>query len=310
MKISVLSMNPGIDRVMYLSTPFNQGHMNRLSSTVTSQGSKGANCAILLHRLGCDVKYYSFTGGIYGDVCSSFTDSEGVPSFYQKTVSGIRVNSKLIDGNGVCSELNEPGGPFTEAEICGLTDAFSADSADIYILTGSLPTGAPQTLYAALTAALKAKGARVIMDCSGKALAEGVKSGPDLIKPNRDELKQLCTDCGFESDGDISDLGKTVQNKFNIETVLLTDGDRGSYLFSNEKTDYCPPSEVDAKGFSGAGDCFLCGYIFAKYAALMNDDDAHLFASCCGGAKVMLEGSLLPQPETIYSLFNLRKASR
>ena len=309
MKISVLSLNPGIDRVMYLPSPLCAGHMNRLSKTVTSQGSKGANCAIMLKRLGCDIHYFSFTGGTYGEVCRSFTDREGINSTFIPAACGVRVNSKLIDGCGVCSELNEPGGPFTESELSALTEAFEASGADIYIMTGSLPRGASSGLYATVTARLKASGGTVVLDCSGKALLEGLQSGPDVIKPNTDELAQLCIDAGIGSTDGIEAAAGGLYEKFPLGTLLVTDGGKGSYLFTNTHTGFCHPSDVVQHGFSGAGDCFLSGFVYAKYVCGMTDDDAHLFASCCGGAKVMLEGSLLPDRDNVTNIFNLRKAS-
>lgn len=317
MKVSVLSLNPGIDRVMYLPTPMNPGHMNRLTHTVTSQGSKGANCAILLHRLGCRVEYFSFTGGIYGGVCNSFTDGEGISSVYVEAACGTRVNTKLIDGNGVCSEFNEPGGPFSEDEIKALTDAFLSSDADVYVMTGSLPSGADPFLYARLTSELKKKGAAVVLDCAGDALKNALPSGPDLIKPNADELDRLCADLGVSPDGSIAEKAAAVIEKSRggngspagIRTMIVTDGGNGSYLFTDGIADFCPPSDVIAEGFSGAGDCFLCGFVYAKYSEGTDDREAHLFASCCGGAKVTLGGTLIPSPDCIYRLFNLRKAN-
>ena len=65
-KFAVLSLNPGIDRALYLPTPMMEGSLNRAARSVTTQGSKSANVAIMLHRLGCDVEYYSFSGGEFG----------------------------------------------------------------------------------------------------------------------------------------------------------------------------------------------------------------------------------------------------
>ena len=69
-KFAVLSLNPGIDRALYLPSPMTAGSMNRAARSVTTQGSKGANVAIMLNRLGCDVEYYTFGGGEFGDLVS------------------------------------------------------------------------------------------------------------------------------------------------------------------------------------------------------------------------------------------------
>lgn len=44
------------------------------------------------------------------------------------------------------------------------------NAGDVVILSGSLPTGAAPDTYAAWCRALREKGARVIADCSGRAM--------------------------------------------------------------------------------------------------------------------------------------------
>ena len=46
-KFAVLSLNPGIDRALYLPAPLSEGSLNRAARSVTTQGSKGANVAII-----------------------------------------------------------------------------------------------------------------------------------------------------------------------------------------------------------------------------------------------------------------------
>ena len=111
-KFAVLSLNPGIDRALYLPSPMEAGSLNRAARSVTTQGSKGANVAIMLHRLGCDVEYYTFGGGEFGDLSNSFLTREGVKVNSVDTVCGVRMNTKVIDSECVCTELNERGGVF------------------------------------------------------------------------------------------------------------------------------------------------------------------------------------------------------
>ena len=303
-------MNPGIDRALYLPSPLAPGEMNRASRTVTSQGSKGANVAVMLTRLGCDVTYYSFNGGIYGDVCDRMLESEGVRAVYVPSSCGIRVNTKVIDSEGGCTELNERGGPFSASEIEALRDAFKGSGADVCVLTGSLPSGASPDFYAALIPVLKAGGAAVALDCDGKALAEAVRTSPDIIKPNLYELGGLLKNTGAVSSGSPAGDAEAVRKKYGISTVLLTMAGDGSLLVSEGIRDFCPPAKVTLKGFAAAGDCFLSGYLYAVFERGMSAEDAHLFASSCGAAKVMLEGTALPDPADVSALYNSRKAVR
>ena len=58
-------------------------------------------------------------------------------------------------------------------------------------ISGSMPKGVPGDFYATLCRLAKAQGKKVIVDSSGSALREALPGGPDLVKPNDEELCQL-----------------------------------------------------------------------------------------------------------------------
>ncbi len=314
MKFAVLSLNPGIDRALYLNEPLNQGHMNRAAKTVTSQGSKGANVSIVLRRLGYDVTYYSFTGGLYGDLCERILEKEGVKSVYVKTECGIRVNTKVTDGAGVCTELNEKGGPVTEEEFDKLTQLFLQDEAEVVFMCGSFPQGVGKDAYRRLTAAEKSLGRRVVLDCDGEALVQGIQAGPDVIKPNTDELLGLMKNaglcesfpegCGKDLDFIAECCGK-VAEKYSLDTLLCTMGPQGAICVKGGKTTFCEAAPVERVGFSGAGDTFLAGFAAARYSDGLDDDGALKFASACAGAKIVLEGTSLPDADGVRRVLAL-----
>ncbi|MCQ2406814.1 MAG: PfkB family carbohydrate kinase [Oscillospiraceae bacterium] len=322
MKFAVLSLNPGIDRVLYLNNPMNPGHMNRACRSVTSQGSKGANVAIMLKRLGFDVTYYSFTGGLYGSLCEEILNKEGIDCKYRKAACGIRVNTKVIDGNGVCTELNEKGGPVTKEELEGLLEDFLKDSAETVFMCGSFPQGVEKDVYKSLIRVEKELGHNVILDCDGEAMTQGIVSGPDIIKPNIDELIMLlksvgmCKDLPDESGKDTESTEKAcgkLAERFGVGRVICTLGENGAVENSLSSSDgeapkagdgiYVPAYKSELLGFSGAGDCFLAGFGAAVYGMGMSDYDALEFASACGAAKVRLEGTRLPEKKEIQTIY-------
>jgi len=318
MKFAVLSLNPGIDRVLYLGAPMDPGHMNRAVKSVTSQGSKGANVAIMLKRLGLDVTYYSFTGGLYGSLCEEILEKEGVDCRYVKAECGIRVNTKVIDSCGVCTELNEKGGPVKKEELDSLLEAFLKDPAETLFMCGSFPQGVEKDVYKSLTAVEKSRGRTVILDCDGPAMTQGIVSGPDVIKPNIDELIMLLDSVemsedrpdksGKDPDKTLAACGK-LADRFKVGRVLCTLGENGAVengIVTGGKGVYQPAFKTELKGFSGAGDCFLAGFGAAVYGFGMNDTDALRFASACGSAKVRLEGTRLPSKNEIQTIYGER----
>src|SRR5665811_1450691 len=57
--------------------------------------------------------------------------------------------------------------------------------------SGSLPPGVDDDLYAGLVGRCRDAGVRVAIDASGPSLRHAVAVGPDLIKPNLEELEEL-----------------------------------------------------------------------------------------------------------------------
>ena len=307
-KFAVLSLNPGIDRALYLPSPMAAGSMNRAVRSVTTQGSKGANVAIMLHRLGCNVEYYTFGGGEFGDLSNSFLTREGVTVHSIDTVCGVRMNTKVIDSECVCTELNERGGVFRPDEVAALTEAFTSTDADVICLCGSIPQGVEKDVYKVFTEFGKSTGKRVILDCDGEALVLGLEANPDIIKPNEYELENLGLSTGlfgkFSTDPDerlceVTEACVKVAKKYKT-TVICTRGAEGA-VHVNPQGDviFRESMKVRLIGFSGAGDTFLSGYIAARFDKGFTEEYALICATAAGAMKVVLEGTELPEATDI-----------
>ena len=307
-KFAVLSLNPGIDRALYLPSPMAAGTMNRAARSVTTQGSKGANVAIMLHRLGCDVEYYTFGGGEFGDLANSFLTREGIRVHSVDTVCGVRMNTKVVDSECVCTELNERGGVFLPSEIIELTELFMATDADVICLCGSIPQGVEKDVYKVFTEFGKSTGKTVVLDCDGEALALGLTANPDIIKPNEYELENLGLSTGlfekFSTDPDerlrdVTEACVKVAKRYKT-TVICTRGADGS-VHVNPQGDviFRESMKVRLIGFSGAGDTFLSGYIAARFDKGFTEEYALICATAAGAMKVVLEGTELPEATDI-----------
>ena len=307
-KFAVLSLNPGIDRALYLPSPMKAGGLNRAARSVTTQGSKGANVAIMLHRLGCDVEYYAFSGGEFGELCDSFLTREGIRVNSVETVCGVRMNTKVIDSECVCTELNERGGVFSPSEVAALTEMFMATDADVICLCGSIPQGVEKDVYKVFTEFGKSTGKTVVLDCDGEALALGLTANPDIIKPNEYELENLGLSTGlfekFSTDPDerlreVTEACVKVAKRYET-TVICTRGADGSvHVNPQGNVIFRESMKVRLIGFSGAGDTFLSGYIAARFDKGFTEEYALICATAAGAMKVVLEGSELPEATDI-----------
>jgi 1-phosphofructokinase family hexose kinase len=307
-KFAVLSLNPGIDRALYLPNPMTAGSLNRAARSVTTQGSKGANVAIMLHRLGCDVEYYTFGGGEFGDLSDSFLTREDIKVVSIPTICGVRLNTKVIDSECVCTELNERGGVFLPSEIAELTEAFMSTDADVICLCGSIPQGVEKDVYKVFCEFGRSTGKKVVLDCDGEALVLGLEASPDLIKPNEFELQRLGLSTGLFSEfstdpdertKDITDACVKVAKRYST-TVICTRGADGS-VHVNPKGEIITRESMKVRmlGFSGAGDTFLSGYIAARFDKGFTEEYSLICATAAGAMKVVLEGTELPEATDI-----------
>ncbi|MBQ7320505.1 MAG: hexose kinase [Clostridia bacterium] len=305
MKIAVITLNPGVDRIVYLPTPLHPGTMNRSTHTVMNQGSKGANQAMMLSSLGEEPVYYSFTGGAMGDFCESFTREQGIPSRMVPTACGVRLNIKVIDSEGGCTELNEKGGPVTEEELGQMLMALQNDirTYDMVSLCGSIPQGVEKSVYNSIITMVREAGVPAVLDCDGEALSLGLQAKPMLIKPNRRELAGLIGE-NEEKLKDVDFLveacGKVV---FHYDTdVICTLDEDGSVFVGKSGVWKVGVAKVPLRGFSGAGDTYLSAYLHKRYGERCSEEESLRYAAAASCAKIAKEGTTLPSPSEIDAL--------
>lgn len=331
---AVLSLNPGVDRIIELHSSLSPGELNRARSSRLYPGSKGANVATVLSRLGNEVMYYSFSGGIYGAFCEDMLAVEGVRSYYVGSACGLRENVKVIDCDGACTELNARGGPYSAPEREALLSALLATDAGVVCLCGSIPQGVEKGVYNFLIQELHKKGKICVLDCDGEALQRGIEAFPDIIKPNLREAGELFIASGLtvaskrkidpvenpweysgksmwktsETVRRAADICGEISEFFSVR-VLCTLGGDGAVCAVPDKKEvlYCPAPRVDPRGLSGAGDSFLAAYISCFFSGSYENDAASLrYAVAAGSAKVTLDGSALPDAELIRKYLNLK----
>lgn len=311
MKIAILNLNPGVDRVIYLPAPMQVGTMNRAARTVFCQGAKAANQAILLSTLGeAELHLYTFTGGPLGAVCDAFTALPGITAHAVETAAGVRVNTKVIDSAGNATELNERGGPVTPAELAQLISALRADcgNVDILSIAGSIPQGVDKSVYKSILAEQLAP--RVLLDCDGEPLRLAMEAGPQLIKPNRRELAGLCAALDIPTfSTDLSNLDAVVAACGHVRAktgqktdILCTLDADGSVYVGKEGCWQVSAPEVPFRGFSGAGDTYLAAFTWARFVRGRTLPDALRFGAAAASAKVALEGTTLPTRAAIDAL--------
>jgi 1-phosphofructokinase family hexose kinase len=297
-----ISPNPAIDRRLRLEQ-LERGGINRACSAEPLPGGKAAHVAMAARALGEEVMWVGFLGGSTGAECELGLAARGIPTSIVRTRAETRTNLEIIEQAGTITEVLEPGGEVSPSDverflsIC--RDLFSESGASAQVvLSGSLPPGAPDNLYAQLIRSAHHYGCEVLLDTSGEALRQALEAAPDVVKPNHDEAEWIT---GIT----LSDEQATVEAARRIidagaRRVALSLGAKGM-LWLNDGTaapTFARPPSVEAGSTVGCGDVALAGLAVARSRGLSWLEALRL-AVACGTANCMATAPGLIDPRQV-----------
>lgn len=292
--IVTLTPNPSLDRTLEIDKLV-RGSVLRSQGVRVEAGGKGVNVSRALLVNGHPTVAVLPVGGPEGDhhlVLLGRSDLEVRPV----CISGsTRTNITLVEPNGVVTKINAPGPRLDAEEISALvkTALESAQGASWLAACGSLPSGAPTDVLVGLIMEARSSGIRVAVDSSGEPLAAAIVAGPDVIKPNKDELSAL-TGTALETVGDVIAAAERVRNR-GVGSVLVSLGSDGAILVDSDGAWHaCTPPLVPRSNV-GAGDATLAGFL----AAGGSGSEALRTAVAWGAAAVKLPGTAMPEPHQI-----------
>ncbi|CAG9219345.1 Tagatose-6-phosphate kinase [Burkholderia vietnamiensis] len=158
------------------------------------------------------------------------------------------------------------------------------------VLSGSLPPGAPDDLYATLARAAKARGSRVVVDASGRALGAALEEGVHLVKPSIGELSALAGEA--LDDASACRVASELVARGQAEIVALTLGARGAWVVTRDRSLRLPGRPAAVCSTVGAGDSFVGGMVWAL-ARGVPLDDACRYALAASASSVEHPGTAL-----------------
>ncbi|WP_417564070.1 1-phosphofructokinase [Microbacterium sp.] len=297
--IVTVTVNPSLDRTIVLDAPLRPGEVQAAASTREDAGGKGINVARVLAAAGTEtvaVLPLSADDPYAAALAATHLAVRAVP------VAGhCRSNVTITDPAGVTTKLNLPGATPSAQELAALQAAVvdAAQSADWVVLAGSLPPGVPDTFYATLIHAVRARwgtaAPRIAVDASGPALQAVVADAhPDLIKPNEHELAELTGVGALEDRVASARLARTLVPE-RVGAALITLGGSGAVLVDPDHALAAVPPATRVRSTVGAGDSSLAGYVLADIAG-GSPSDRLTSAVRHGAAAASLPGTMVPTP--------------
>jgi 1-phosphofructokinase len=258
--IITLTPNPSIDRTLEISS-LTPGGVHRATAEHEEPSGKGVNVSRALTSNGVPSIAVLPVGGPAGTQLESLLLAERVEFVGVPISGGVRVNISLTEPSGRATKVNATGPVLSAAELQSLTGALLSQlqDGDWVVASGSLPGGVDSDYYAAVCRLVRQAGGRFALDTSGESLLAGLAAGPDVIKPNLDELEEAV---GRQIDtiGDALAAAQELLER-GARSAVVSLGPDGALLVSAGQVWHASARASNPRSTIGAGDALLAGFL-------------------------------------------------
>lgn len=297
--ILTVTLNPAVDRTLWIDRLV-PGALHRLKASRSDAAGKGINVSRALFGWGAATEIITVVGGATGEWIRQTLAASGLRGFYIAVAGESRVNTKVVEESGRLTEFNELGPAVPEEVLDAAAEAVAKriGEASWLVLSGSLPRGLGPEAYRTLIGAARRlrPDLPVALDASGEALALGIKAGPDLIKPNREEMAQLVGRPLTRLDDCIEAVAEV--RRRGVSRVVLSLGAEGALFGGPEGLVYAKSRPVKVKSPTGCGDTLLAAALYGLLQGWSWERCAR-FAVSAATAAAMLEGTTFPTLEQV-----------
>jgi len=299
--IVTLTPNPSVDRTVSI-TDLKRGEVHRATASRIDPGGKGVNISRALTAHKARTLAVLPVGGAEGHLLAELLEQAGIEVAIVPIGGSTRSNLALVEPDGTTTKINEPGPRLSDSEIGALlagAESTLSEHPSWLVGSGSLPPGVDDDLYAGLVRRCRDATVRVAIDSSGPALRDAVAAGPDLIKPNLEELEELVG-------RSLATLGDVVRAALDLVThgvaeVVVSLGRHGALLVTHSVTAFAVAPVSSPLSTVGAGDALLAGYLYASGSG-STPVDALRTGVAWGAAAVSLPGSRMPTPADVAGI--------
>ena len=279
---------------------FKRGAYNSARIISRDSAGKGVNLSRALRSCGTESLCYMMLGREgYEDFIAPL-EAYGMNIAYTLTDGRVRENMN-IHHVGEETVISTAGPAVGKREVEDMLRVLSPylSSDTVLAFCGSISSSSDKDAILSALHAVKSTGARLVIDSKSLEIEELLSLSPYLIKPNEKEAEALT---GMSaSDTESAVRVATAIRDMGCTKVLLTLGERGAVLASEECVLVAKVPQIDARSTVGAGDSTIAGFLAAKSAGV-NDKGALATALAYGTAACMEEGSLPPKPDTVEEL--------
>ncbi|MFY7963641.1 MAG: 1-phosphofructokinase family hexose kinase [Chitinophagaceae bacterium] len=307
-RILTLTLNPCIDKTIWIDKLIPNEKL-KAKHPEDEAGGGGINVSRAMKYLGKSSKALFFNGGLNGAHFKQLVKDDGV-DFEEISIEGTtRMNIMLIDESTTLEyRIGMQGPSISEREIDNLLTVLSKQKDyDFLVASGSLAPNIPDDIFGKIAIIVASHNAKFILDTSGKALQNAIHEKIFLLKPNLNELSNLC---GVKEDASIEEILQATQNllsKINCTAIVVSLGKDGAIMVTAAECHHIISPKVEVKSTVGAGDCMVAGMTIAL-SQNKPWKEVLQYGIACGTAATLNSGrGLCKQEDVERLLMELRK---
>lgn len=290
--IVTLTVNPAVDKNCAVGQVVAERKL-RCGHLRYHPGGGGINVARAITKLRGEADAYWACGGPIGEWLKQLLDEEGIQHHPIAIKAMTRENLIVFEeSSNQQFRFGMPGATLTEDEIQACLDALQAidPPPDYLVLSGSLPPGVDEALYARVARSMP-PSCKVMLDTSGRPLKLGLEASMYLVKPNVNELGQLAGE-PIETDSQIREVAQSLVHEGRVQVVVTSLGSGGAVLTTANECRNIRAPTVKIRSKVGAGDSAMAGMVLSLSRG-KSIVDAVCYGVAAGSAAVMTEGTEL-----------------
>jgi 1-phosphofructokinase len=260
--IVTLTPNPSVDRTLAVSD-LRRGAVLRCERCWHDASGKGVNVSLALQGNAHQTRAVLPAGGPNGTRLLAMLRAEDLDHVSVPIRGEVRSNVSLVEPDGTVTKINEPGPKLSSDEVAALLRAAleAVSQGDWLAGCGSLAPGMPADFYARLVDEGHRRGVKVGVDTSGLPMTKALLAGPDLVKPNAEELADV-TGMPVTSIGEAVAAARRLQEQ-GARAVLASLGADGALLVEATRVTHGEAAVDKVESAVGAGDSLLAGFLAA-----------------------------------------------
>lgn len=305
--ILTVTMNPALDLATGTESVV-PGPKLRCDEPRVDPGGGGINVSRLVQRLGGETSAIVALGGANGQRLRDAMEREGLSVRVIPVEGETRLSLGVMDrSTGTQFRFVLPGPDLTVEDGERVLRALSEESAsgDFVVMSGSLPAQLAAGFPRALARACGPMGTRLVIDTSGEALSDLVRTPDPDTRPEVLRIDHLeAEEAGGRPMPQLADTARFAAEavaRGAARYVVVGRDSEGNLLASAEGIWFVRPPKVEVVSATGAGDSFLAAMTWALSIGTP-PEEALRWGTAAAAAAVTTPATDLCQPEMIETL--------